>query len=138
MASPDFVYNTDKYSEEVLWGGIANFSIHLDNNNKISIKNLFNVNASDYTSIRNGFEYLSVNTQVRAKELAMRSNTFFNTQVMGEHNLASLKAKLNWYGSFNILDQYVPQQRRESEYLLNETTNQFEAQIINRAVSKKW
>lgn len=128
LASPDFVYNTDKYSEEILWGGIANFSIHLDNNNKISIKNLFNVNASDYTSIRNGFEYLSVNTQVRAKELAMRSNTFFNTQVMGEHNLASLKAKINWYGSFNILDQYVPQQRR-SEYLLNETTNQFEARI---------
>jgi len=128
LASPDFVYNTDKYSEEVLWGAIANFSIHLNNNNKISVKNLFNVNSSDYTSLRDGYEYLSVNTAIRAREYAMRTNTFFNTQIIGEHNLASLKTKLNWYGSFNILDSYVPQQRR-SEYLLNETTNVYEARI---------
>lgn len=128
LASPDFVYNTDKYTAEVLWGGIANFSLQLNNNNKISVKNLFNVNSSNYSSLRNGFEYLSVNTQVRARELGMRTNTFFNTQIAGEHNFPSWKTKLNWYGSFNILDQYVPQQRR-SEYLLNETTGQYEARI---------
>jgi hypothetical protein len=128
LASPDFVYNTDKYATEVLWGGIANFSLQLNNNNKISVKNLFNVNSSDYTSLREGYEYLSVNTKIRAKELAMRTNTFYNTQIAGDHNFSWLKAKLNWYGSFNILDQYVPQQRR-SEYLLNETTNQYEARI---------
>src|SRR4029078_10093714 len=38
---------------------------------------------------------------------------FFNTQLMGEHNLVNWgNSKLHWYGSFNILDQYIPDQRR--------------------------
>ncbi|MEP6845998.1 MAG: TonB-dependent receptor, partial [Panacibacter sp.] len=41
-----------------------------------------------------------------------RNNTFFNTQLNGEHNIPSLKSKFNWFGSFSILDQYIPQQRR--------------------------
>ncbi|TSA43458.1 MAG: TonB-dependent receptor [Chitinophagaceae bacterium] len=127
-ASPDFLYTTDKYAKEVLWGGMANFSITLNSNNKISVKNLFNVNSSNYASIRDGYEYLSVNAAVRAKELAMRTNTFYNTQLSGEHNIPSIKSKLDWYGSFNILDQYVPQQRR-SEYLQNTSTGNFEARI---------
>ena len=49
---------------------------------------------------------------IRATELAFKANTFFNSQVSGDHNLNPLKAKLHWYGSFNILDQYVPDQRR--------------------------
>lgn len=128
IASPDFLYTTDKYAEEALWGGLANFSIQLDNNNKISVKNLFNVNAVNYTSVRNGFEYLSVNTAIKAKELGMRTNIFYNSQISGEHNFSRLKAKINWYGSFNILDQYIPQQRR-SEYLLNTSTGNYEARI---------
>jgi outer membrane receptor protein involved in Fe transport len=128
QASPDFLYNTDKYAEELLWGGIANFSLLLNNNNKISVKNLFNVNATNYTSLRTGYEYISVNDSIRARELAMRTNTFFNTQITGEHNLPSIKTKLNWYGSFNILDQYIPQQRR-SEYLLDDVTGNYEARV---------
>jgi outer membrane receptor protein involved in Fe transport len=128
LASPDFIYTTDKYSEEILWGAMANFSIQLNNANKISIKNLLNINSSNYTSIRKGYEYLSVNDSIRSKELAMRTNSFFNTQIAGEHTIAKWKTKLNWYGSFNILDQYLPAQRR-SEYLMNETTGQYEARI---------
>lgn len=135
QASPDFYYNTDKYAKDVLGGALANFTIQLNNNNKISVKNLFNVNATTYTSIRDGFEFLSVDAAVKSKELAMRTNTFFNTQIAGEHNMPNLKTKLNWYGSFNILDQYVPQQRR-SEYLQNETTGLFEARISTGSSQK--
>jgi outer membrane receptor protein involved in Fe transport len=128
QATPDFLYSTDKYAQEVLWGGIANFSLQLNSNNKISVKNLFNVNASDYTSLRRGYEYISVNDSIRARELALRTNTFFNTQLVGEHNLNAIKTKLSWYGSFNILDQYIPQQRR-SDYLKNDATGLYEARI---------
>jgi outer membrane receptor protein involved in Fe transport len=37
---------------------------------------------------------------------------FFNTSLSGDHNLPGLKTKLHWYGNFNILDQYIPDQRR--------------------------
>lgn len=128
QASPDFEYNTDKYAQEILAGALANFTVQFNPDNKISVKNFFNVNGTDYTSMRTGYEYLSVNTPVKARELALKTNTFFNTQLSGEHNLRSLGVKLNWYGSFNILDQSTPAQRR-SEYLLNDMTGQYEARI---------
>lgn len=128
QASPDFIYKTNRYSEEVLLGAMANFSIYLNNNHKISVKNLFNVNSNNYTSIRSGYEYLTVNDSIKAKELAMRSAIFYNTQVLGEHNMPGLGLKFNWFGSFNILDQYVPGQRR-SDYLLNDATGLYEARI---------
>ena len=48
---------------------------------------------------------------IRATELAFKANTFFNTQLSGDHNFPVYKARLHWYGSFNILDQYIPDQR---------------------------
>lgn len=129
LASPDFIYNTNKYSEDVLWGGLANFSIQLNSNNKISVKNLFNVNAIDYTALRTGQEFISGGTDnIRARELAMRTNIFYNTQISGEHNIVKLKTKLNWYGGFNILDQYIPQQRRLS-YIQTNGVGNYEASV---------
>lgn len=110
-----FDYDNNKYSSDVLAGALANFSIKLNNNNKINIKNILNVNASNYTTLRKGVDFEQdpiLGENIRARELGFRSNTFFNTQVNGEHNLPALKAKLNWYGSFNILDGYVPAQKR--------------------------
>ncbi|NCI51500.1 outer membrane beta-barrel protein [Sediminibacterium roseum] len=115
VASLNFDYHNDKYAQDVLWGALGNVTLQLGNNNKISWKTILNVNATDYTTKRTGkdFENDPINGEnIRASELALKSNTFFNTQVTGDHNLPSLKTKLHWYGSFNILDQYIPDQRR--------------------------
>jgi outer membrane receptor protein involved in Fe transport len=40
-----------------------------------------------------------------------KQNTFFNVQVSGEHRI-SKPLLFKWYGSFNILDGYIPDQRR--------------------------
>lgn len=111
-ASPDFIYNTHKYAKDVLWGAVGNFTIQLNGNNKLSIKNLFNVNASNYAAMRTGQEYISGTDNYRSRELALRTNIFYNSQLAGDHNLPKLNARVSWYGSFNILDQYIPQQRR--------------------------
>lgn len=115
IASLSFDYTNNKYSEETLWGALGNLTLQLGTNNKISFRNILNVNTSDYTTRRTGKDYENdpVNGEnIRATELAFRANTFFNTQLSGDHNLSSLKAKFHWYSSFNILDQYVPDQRR--------------------------
>lgn len=136
LASADFIYNTDKYAQDVLWGGLLNLSVQLNNNNRISVKNLFNVNATDYAAMRTGQEFLSGGADnVRSRELALRTNIFYNTQLAGEHNLNKLKLKLNWYGSFNILDQYVPQQRRLS-YIQTNGTGNYEA-VLSTGQSQK-
>ncbi len=114
-ADPSFDYLNNRYTQDILWGALANFSIRLNPNNKISFRNLLNVNTSDYTTLRTGKDFES-NSQtgenLKAYEYGFRNNTFFNTQVNGEHNIKGLKSKFNWFGSFSILDQYIPQQRR--------------------------
>jgi len=110
-----FDYENNKYSSDVLAGVLANFSLKLNNNNRISLKNILNVNATDFTTIRSGLDFEQDpvgGDRIRARELGFKSNTFFNTQLNGEHNIKKANLKLNWYGSFNILDSYIPQQRR--------------------------
>ena len=114
-ATSNFDFSNSKYVQDVLWGAMANFSLKINNNNKISVKNLFNVHSFNNTTLRTGKDF-EANSQsgenIRARELNFINNTFFSTIVNGEHNLPSLHSKLNWYGSFNILDQYIPFQRR--------------------------
>lgn len=114
-ASLNFDYFNDKYSQDVLWGALGNLTLQLGNNNKISWRNILNINSTDYTTKRTGkdFENDPINGEnIRASELALKANTFFNTQLTGDHNFPLSKTKLHWYGSFNILDQYIPDQRR--------------------------
>ena len=115
IASLNFDYDNEKYSKDVLWGALANVTFKLGANHKVSFKNLLNINATNYVTERRGkdFEADPINGEnIKASELALKTNTFFNTQVSGDHNLPNTKTKLHWYGSFNILDQYIPDQRR--------------------------
>lgn len=115
IASLNFDYHNEKYSQDVLAGALGNLSLQLGSNHKISWKNILNVNTTDYVINRTGkdFEADPVNGEnIRATELAFKANTFYNTQLTGEHNLPSIGTKLRWYGSFSILDQYIPDQRR--------------------------
>ncbi len=127
-ASISFDYFNKKYSQDILAGALANVTLQLGANNKISFKNILNVNTSNYSTIRTGrdFESGSGNVlgydNIRATELAFKANTFFNTQISGDHNIPSIRSKFHWYGSFNILDQYVPDQRR-IQYNQDDPTN---------------
>lgn len=105
-----FSYNDDRYTQEVTLGGLASFSLQLNTNNKITAKTIVNVNTNNFVMQRNGLNYNTAD-DVQAGELTFRENTFFTTQLNGEHNLLS-KLKLKWYGAFNILDGYSPNQRR--------------------------
>ena len=104
------VYFDDKYSRDVLAGALANVALKIGANNKISWKNILNVNATNYATERTGTDDADFN--VKATELALKTNTFFTTQLSGEHNIKAANLKFHWYGSFNILDQYIPDQRR--------------------------
>lgn len=112
----DLYYNNNRYSRDVLAGALANFSIQLSNNHRISFKNILNVNSSDFVIDRyDGRDYIlgpGVGERIKAQELGFRQNTFFNTQLVGDHNFSDPGIRAKWYGGFNILDQYIPDQRR--------------------------
>lgn len=113
----ELTYNNNKYSRDVLAGGLANITLQFNNNNRISFKNIININSSDYVIDRyDGRDYIisggGNGDRIKATEIGFKQNTFFNTQVTGEHNITKYNTRLKWYGGFNILDQYIPDQRR--------------------------
>jgi len=141
-ATPSFAYNNNRYSQDVLVGGLANLALQLGANHKISSKNILNINSTNFVTNRTGKDYegLSGNTgdNIRASELAFRTNTFFNTQLTGEHNLPQQKVKLHWYGSFGILDQYIPDQRRiQYSQNGNNPSDPFYLDVSSSATSQK-
>jgi TonB-dependent receptor len=112
--TPDFDLDDTKYTDDVLWGALGNLTYQIDNRNKITAKTLFNINAQSFTTLRTGLENF-FNPQldrVQGYELAFKQNTFWNSQIAGEHSLRNKPIKLKWFGSFSVLDSYIPNQRR--------------------------
>ncbi|MFN4007371.1 MAG: TonB-dependent receptor domain-containing protein [Chitinophagaceae bacterium] len=113
--NPDYNLVDVRYSEDVQWGALGSLTYQLNNNHKLSAKTIFNINSTDFVSARTGNENFTSNLdRVRGSELGFRQNTFWNTQVVGDHNIyvSNKQFKLRWYGSFGLLDGFTPDQRR--------------------------
>lgn len=108
--STNYNYNDDRYAQDVSVGALGSFSVQLNPRNKVSVKSIVNVNSTNFFTSRSGLDY-DRNNDVIGSEITFKQNTFFTTQVTGEHGLLS-NLKFKWYGSFNILDGYTPDQRR--------------------------
>lgn len=112
LADTNFDYFTEKYSNDVILGGMLNFTLKLNNNNKISIKNIITNNSVNHMSFRSGkdFEFDPINgTNILAREIGFKNTTFYNSTLTGTHKIDALGGfTVNWYGSFGILDQYIP------------------------------
>ncbi|MDB5196829.1 MAG: hypothetical protein JWP88_1200 [Flaviaesturariibacter sp.] len=129
MVSVTADYNDEKYSQDVSAGAIGALSVQLNTKNKIALRSLVNVNTTNYVTERSGFE-TGRNYDLQGSEATFRQNTFFTAQLAGDHSLsANLKAK--WYGSFNILDGYIPDQRRLLYFRQSGTTNPYRLLIAN-------
>lgn len=108
--SIEYNYDDDKYAKDINWGAIGSLSVQLDPMNKISVKSIFNVNSTNYITNRAGINNVRMD-DIYGSELKFRQNTFFTVQAIGEHSIAR-PLKFKWYGSFNVLDSYTPDQKR--------------------------
>lgn len=99
-----------KYINDINMGAIAGVSMFLNPLNKISYKAIVNVKTSNTYNQRTGADY-SRQDLVKGNEFVFGQNVFFTNQLNGEHGL-SQQLKFNWFGAFNILDSYSPDQRR--------------------------
>ena len=129
LFSHTYSYDDDRYTQEVTLGALASASIQLNPLNKISVKSIINVNTNNYTIQRKGVN-VDAHTDVYGAEFTFKQNTFFTTQISGEHSIAS-PLKLKWYGAFNILDGYSPDQRRYQYTRETGTQNPYQFLIGN-------
>ncbi|MGC4101433.1 TonB-dependent receptor [Ferruginibacter sp.] len=104
-------YNDGKYLQEVSLGALGSISLQLNPRNKISVKSIVNVNNSNSVLQRQGNDFSRDDNTIKGSEFVFKQNTFFTVQANGEHSI-STPLKFKWYGAFNILDGFVPDQRR--------------------------
>lgn len=108
------VYNEETYSTQTLLGAIANISWKINNNNNISLKNLFSINSDDRVITRNGKDDIINEPDRFTKSYALwfTSNKIFTNQLIGEHYLPTSKIKINWVLSYANIRREVPALRR--------------------------
>ncbi len=106
----NFNYADNKYTQDVQIGALGSLTVQLNPMHKVSVKSIINVNTTNYVTDRSGIDLVRGN-DVKGTELTFKQNTFFTVQANGDHSLAK-SIKFKWYGSFNILDGYSPDQRR--------------------------
>lgn len=106
----NYTYMDDKYQQDISVGAIGSVTAQLNTNHKISVRSIVNVNTSNSIVQREGDNF-DRQENIKGSEFTYRQNTFFTVQTSGEHTL-SKPVKLKWYGAFNILDGFSPDQRR--------------------------
>ncbi len=103
-------YNDDKYQQDIALGALASVSLQFNPRNRVSAKAVLNINTANAVTTRDGEDY-SRSEQLKGNQFTFKQNTFFTSQLIGDHSL-SKQLKFKWYGGFNILDGYSPDQRR--------------------------
>lgn len=104
-------FNDQRYIKDISAGVLGSLSLQLNSLNKITLKSILNVNSINSVVRRNGIDAARPDSILQGTEMTFRQNTFFTSQLTGEHTIAK-PLKLKWYGAFNILDGYNPDQRR--------------------------
>ncbi len=106
----NYNYADNRHTQDVQVGALGSLTVQLNPMHKVSVKSIVNVNTTNYVTDRSGIDEVRGN-EVKGTELTFKQNTFFTVQANGDHSLAK-SVKFKWYGSFNILDGYSPDQRR--------------------------
>jgi hypothetical protein len=134
LKSIDIEFNDDRYLQNVSAGALGSLTIQLNPLNKVSFKSIVNVNTANYVTQRQGFDVSRDDPYLMGSEFVFKENTFFTVQASGEHSLAK-PLKFKWYGAFNILDGYIPDQRRLL-YTRKTTTDPYRA-LISSVLSQQ-
>ncbi len=127
--SLNYDFNDEKYVQEVSAGALGSLTLQLNPRHRISLKSLLNVNSPNAVTLREGYD-INRNQDLKGSEFTFKQNTFFTVQLTGEHSLIT-PLKFKWYGAFNILDGYIPDQRRILYYKTTGITEPYRNLISN-------
>lgn len=104
-------FDEDKYTDNVLLGGMLNFSMKLNKRNKITWRNFLTNNSNEENSIRTGTNYES-QTYQKSYALNYIQNLYYGTQLSGEHFMSGSGIKINWDGALQEVQRNAPDARR--------------------------
>lgn len=103
----DSLYNNEVQSS-ILW----NVAYKLNDNNKISLKNLYSINTSNKVTVRNGLSDVAGPTWEKSSVRWFTQNNIYSGQLSGEHMLPKSKIKFTWLGSASTIERVIPSLRK--------------------------
>ena len=114
VSAPDYLYNDSVYTHSILNSLLGNFSLKLNPNNKFFFNNLYAVNTSQQTNVRNGLSTIVTGNLLPYYAYAMyfQSNQIYNTQLGGEHFIPKPKIRIRWLGYFTDFNRNEPDYRQ--------------------------
>lgn len=106
-------YKGFSYDNSVMWGGLLNLSYKFDRTNKISLKNVYNQNANDVSTLYEGdYRYADQYRDITSFNYVSRS--LFSNQLIGQHQFSSVLQGLgvDWNLSYSRSKRDEPDGRR--------------------------
>ncbi len=103
---------TDKqYTNNVAFGALLNFGYKFKKNHSIAVKNLFNLNTDDITTIRTGLASGENGLYAKSSSNIYSQNRIFSTQITGDHIVNKNKNRLNWVLNVGEIFRAMPDYR---------------------------
>lgn len=110
-----FDYKDDTYRQIVTWGGMLNLFYKINENNKVSFKNLMSNNSINQTILRSG-ENIDADQLIKATAIQYTSSKLLTSQLNGEHVLNSNNLKLRWGLNYGKTITDIPNLKRMLYY----------------------
>jgi len=132
----DQFFTDNLYTNNISMGALLNFAYKFKTKHTVTIKNLFNQNSDDITTIRTGLASGENGLYAKSSSNIYSQNRIFSSQIAGDHLLNEKKHKLNWVLNAGNIFRYMPDYRIVSyagegdnpeAYTLAVNNNQFSA-----------
>lgn len=106
-------YDLNVYGNQTLLGSILNLSFKLNENNNISLKNIYSISSDDklIASLGNRAMNEEIPIETKINSRFFQSSKVYSGQLSGDHYLPKLKIKGNWVGSYGTSNRNVPNYR---------------------------
>ncbi len=108
-------YRDTTYSNNILASLLWNLSYKLNDNNQLSLKNLYSINTDDRTITRKGIENASDKINPNWEKSNVRfftQNNIYSGQLNGDHFIPVGKIKFKWIAGLSDIKRNIPNLRK--------------------------
>jgi hypothetical protein len=131
LPSYRFKYLDNQYTNNVKLNILHNWSLYLNQKNKIEFRNLFNQSSFTRATLRDGYDYYS-SIALRSYEYRFMSRSTYSGQLSGEHTFVEGISKLDWNLGYAYANRLEPD-RKVLTTKLNELTGKYDMAFPNTA-----
>lgn len=112
FSGPRYNFKGNSFSQNIMLGGMLNLSYKFAATNKISLKNVFNQNADDETTIYTG-DYRYADQYREITSLRYVSRSLLSNQLIGEHQFDFIRStNIDWAVNYSRSTRNEPDARR--------------------------